>query len=53
MKISQLGGIPALAVGQLSVGIEGIFLLGQHVGLGLLLGLTDLGRFLRAGEDIF
>ena len=46
-------GIPTLAVGQLSVGIKGIFLLGQQVGLGLLLGFTDLGRFLRAAEDIF
>ena len=46
-------GIATLAVSQFSVGIEGIFLPGQHVGLGFLLGFTDLGRFLRAGEDIF
>ena len=53
MKISQIDGIATLAVSQFSVGIEGIFLPGQHVGLGFLLGFTDLGRFLRAGEDIF
>ncbi len=42
--------IPALTVGQLAVGIKGIFLLGQKVGLGTFLGLTDLRRLFRTAE---
>ena len=37
------GGIPALAVCQLTVAVKGKFGLGQHVGLGLFLGPANLG----------
>lgn len=40
-----------LAVGKLSIGIERIFLLGEKVGLGTLLCLTDLGGLFRTGQN--
>ena len=46
-----LGGISGLAVRQFSVGIKGELLLGQHIGLGLFLRLTDLGSLLRTADN--
>ena len=43
-------GIAAFTVGQFAVGVKGEFLLGQQVGTGLFLGLTDLGCFLCTGK---
>ena len=40
-----------LAVGKLSIGIKRIFLLGEKVGLGTLLCLTDLGSLFRTGQN--
>ena len=45
------GSVPALTVGQLAVGIEGIFLLGQEIGLGTFLGLTDPRRLFRTADN--
>ena len=39
-----------LTVGKLAIGVEGIFLLGEEVGLGTFLCLTDLGCLLSAGK---
>ena len=49
-KDLTLGRIFLLAVCQLSVGIKGIFLLGQKIGLRPLLCLTDLCCFLCTGQ---
>ena len=43
-------GITAFAVGQFAVGVKGEFLLGQQVGTGFFLGLTDLGCFRCTGK---
>ena len=45
------GSIPALTVGQLSVGIKGKFLLRQKIGLCTFLCFSDLGRLLRAADN--
>ena len=44
-KDLTFGGIFARAVGKLAVGIKGEFLLGEHVGLGLLFRFADLSGF--------
>ena len=45
--------IPGFAVGQLSVGVKGKLLLGQHIGPGPLLGLADLRGLFGTGNNIF
>ena len=46
-----LGGISGLAVCKFSVGIKGELLLGQHIGLGFFLCLTDLGCLFRTADN--
>ena len=50
-KNLTLGWIFALTVGKLSIGIKGIFLLGQKIGLGSFLCLADLGCLFCTGKD--
>ena len=45
--------LPAFAIGQLAVGVKGVFLFCQKIGLGLFFRLSDLGRPLCAGKDLF
>ena len=44
------GRVLAGAVGELSVTVKGKLLFDQHIGPGLLLGLSDLSRFLGASD---
>ena len=50
-KNLAFGSIPALTVGQLSIGIKGKFLFRQKVGFCTFLCFSDLRRFLSAAND--
>lgn len=52
MKISQMEA-SSLTICKLSIGIKRKLLLGEQIGLGALLGLTDLCRFFRAEMTVF